>query len=269
MLVGGLFAAVAQPAFGAGSCAPGVVRDYAQPFQGLPELAPVPSTNDLPFGPAQLRISEVAHRTVVTGESALGYQLTYGRDAQAPSAELNWTVAARLVRISPGEGQRRLVDGRVMKIGRLRPGTKLPFRVPVAARPSLYRIEIEFRRADGERIGRYGDYFRVLPPIEDLRLSLDATSYRAGEVIAGCLENLGTVAETYGACGFTVERFEAGVWSPYPPGPPRSCILIAFALEPGMVAGAGSFTIPADAPTGVYRAGEEGASIEFPVSAAT
>src|SRR4051794_20049191 len=152
VLVAAVFAAVAQPASAAGFCESKIVRDYAKPFEGLPELREVTFSDGLPFGPAQLTVGEIGPGTVITGGGKLGYTVEYDPRAEAATRRLNWTIAARLVRISPEERKRSLIFEKVRRVERLRPGAKLSFRIQVSARTSLYRIELDFRRADGRRI---------------------------------------------------------------------------------------------------------------------
>jgi hypothetical protein len=239
-------------AAGAGFCETGVVRNYMKPLEAMPRLPEVPSTNELPFGPAGLFLSERAVGPIVSGSSLAGFALSFGSPALTPSPRLDWTVAARLVRVARRERARRTIARRIALVKRI--GShgirRFSFRLP--ARPSLYRLEIEFRNRAARRIGRFGRYVRVLRPRRDARLILKTTSYRPGEAVSPVLENRGTESLLYGLA-YSIESYDGAGWARSPIDRPRPVPLIGLRTGPGETASCWSFTIPLDAPPGLYR----------------
>jgi hypothetical protein len=266
LLVCGIVGLLAAPgsASAAGFCENKTVETYSAPLEAMPPLPPVPFDNDLPFGPGHLLIAEVFHPEIVTRATTLGFSLEYGRAAGGP-ARLDWLVVGRLVRVSPGERKKSVVERRVRKVGRMQPGNTLHFRFPVSAEPSLYRLELDFHGPTGRRLGRLGEYFRVMLPRSDLRLSLNGGAFRPGDTVAPCIENHGTEELVYGACDPAYEHLEGGQWTHYPPGPVHPCIAIAYSLPAGHEAPGDRLEIPSNAPPGAYRAAMDGATAEFQV----
>jgi hypothetical protein len=262
LLVCGVFPA---PASAAGFCENKTVEAYSAPLEEMPPLPPVSPYNELPFGPARLGIAEIYHQEIVTHASTLGFEIEYGSGAGGPTRRLDWLVVGRLVRVSPGERTRKVVEKRIRRVASMQPGNTLKFRFPVSADPSLYRLELDFHGPSGERLGRFGEYFRVMLPRSDLRLSLNGSAFRPGDTVASCIENHGTEGFTYGACDPAYQRLEGEQWAHYPPGPVPPCVAIAHQLAAGYEAPGAGLTIPSDAPPGTYRVALDSASAEFQV----
>ena len=85
------------------------------------------------------------------------------------------------------------------------------FSFSVSAKPALYRIEIIFQDGHGKRLGRYGEYLRVVRPNEDARLVVTPSSLIPGETVHARVENFGTDAVSYGE-GSRIERYGDAGW---------------------------------------------------------
>jgi hypothetical protein len=240
------------PAQAADFCKKGVVHNYSKPLEEMPPLRSVPLTSDLPFGPAGLFISERATGSIVSGKTAAGFSLSFGSNAQRPTPRLDWTVVARLVRVARRERAKRLLQSRVAHLVRMEPGEMRRFAFRLSGRPSLYRLEIEFRNRAGRRIGRFGRYLRVLGSSKRARIVLARRSFRPGATVSPRLENYGTESLFYGL-GYSIQLHDGASWVRSPSFPPRPVPAIGLRTGPGETAACWKFTIPRDAPPGRYR----------------
>lgn len=243
---------LAAPRAMAGFCETGVVHNYLKPLEEMPALRSVPVTGSLPFGPAGLFIGERAVGPVVAGKTLAGFSLSFGSRMEAPSPRLGWTVVARLVRVARRERVRRLLEKRTARLARMNPGERRRFSFRVSGKPSLYRLEIEFRNREGRRIGRFGEYLRVLGPNRKARLALKGTSFRRGETVSPRLENYGTETLLYGL-DYSIQFHDGTEWARSPSFPPQPVLRIGLRTGPGETAACWKVTIPEDAPPGRYR----------------
>lgn len=238
----------------AGFCDEGVARDYARPLERMPALRGVPASHRLPFGPDGVGLfrgnqSQVMVPLLAPGRVGFAVAPQPVR-AGAVLPDLDWLATVKLARVDSGGRVVRLLDWgrRRIRGGRGSGGAAVDF----AGARGFYRLEIVFRNGRGAKLGRFGEYFRVLPASTEARLVLNAASYRPGETISACLENLGTTPLSYHLVR-AIESFDGSAWTRSPIDPPAPSALVGFTQGPGAAEPLGDFTIPADAPAGRYR----------------
>jgi len=139
-----------------------------------------------------------------------------------------------------------------VEIGRPRNGAFDDLFFSVSAEPALYRVDIVFRNRTGKRLGAYGQYFRVVSPLQDARLRLNATSYRPGETVYARVENFGTELVTYGV-SYSIERYNGTSWGEAPESPNGPWILPLLFSQPGTSGRCSGFSIPTEMTPGRYR----------------
>jgi hypothetical protein len=285
-----LFLIVAPTAAASGFCEAKTVGNWVQPLEQLPALRNVPADRRLPFGPRGVYLYPGHESQILLpdkgspleGGASVGYVLKIpyrsANDGNPNLPRLNWLLTTKLAQVDRhGNAIKTLHFWRRHITG---PSSNGGFQFEKPHTIGLYRVEIVFRNAGGKRLARFGEYFRVAPPVTDVRLVLNAASYRPGETISACLENYGTTGIFYGGCvggsgslfgQFSIQAFDGSAWrrSPIDPGGP--CADVGLALGPAGVASAGTFTIPTNAPAGLYRAVLSGGEItaEFHIEAAS
>lgn len=253
--------APASPAAAAGFCENTVAHNYAQPLEEMPALRPVPADRELSFGPRSIHLFPHASQVVLAEQAGrVGYTLKIppksSKSGNPNLPLLNWLVTAKLARVDSRGRTRELLGSRRGRV--TGPGNNGSFGLELPGEPGYYRVEIVFRNGAGKRLGRFGEYVRVVPSVSDARLTLNATSFRPGEAVSACLENYGTTTVSFGSCGISIESFDASSWQRSSIDPPRECAGVLLALGAGRAAYAGNFDIPSDAPPGAYRASIDG-----------
>lgn len=122
----------------------------------------------------------------------------------------------------------------------------------VSARPALYRVEIEFENMSGKRLGRYSQYFRVVPIVRRARLGIESSAYHAGETVYARIENFGTTLVAFGV-PYSVERYDGSTWTKAPESPKGPWILPLLLVQSGYAGGCFGFRTPVSMPPGLYR----------------
>lgn len=246
-----------SPASAAGFCETKVVRDYAKPLEQMPRLRAVPADRRLPFGPHGVYLFPRSNVQILLPKSRerVGYTLRIVKSGKLSNPDLpplKWLVTAKLVRVDPHGRLRELLKWRRRRI--IGPGDNGDFGFGAPKRLGNYRVEIAFRSGIGRLLGRFGEYFRVLAPIADPRLTLNAASYSPGESVLACFENYGTTTLGYDNCGISIQSYNGSAWEQAAIYTPRACADVGLELGPGEASYVGNFIIPADAPPGSYRA---------------
>jgi hypothetical protein len=263
--VSGLLLLFALPA-GAGAlvyepeppfCKPHVVRDHLAPLGRLPKLHGPGEGGRIGFGPRNLRL--LTGPRLLVGGGRVGFAL---RLEQRRSLNLPWTAVTSLVPLSrkgrPLAPPRRKVE----RVGYLRAhgGDEFVFEVPDGY--AIYRLMTVFRDAAGQKLGRFGTYYRVVDPVIWARLNLSALSFRAEQSVFARVENLGTQSAFYGV-DFLIERLEGDTWQRAPESPTGPWILLGITTPGGMTGRCSRFWIPPTMPPGRYRMVK---SARFPAS---
>jgi hypothetical protein len=236
-------------------CEGGVLHDYLTPLEHLPSLHAPSATGQIGFGPAGLRL--VAFPSLVaapTGYSnsfrgSPGYRLFF--DRSTPVKPLNWFTTATLARV---DQRGRAVDITYRKRRHLvaltpRHGGGVSFPAPP---PAMYRLTVVFRTEDGEKLGEYGFYFRVVEPTQEAMLTLSAASYSPEQTVLGRIDNLGTELALYGD-PYVIERLGGSTWTKTPESPSLPYDPL-YPADPGLAGSHCSpFRIPPSMQPGRYR----------------
>ena len=231
-------------------CETRTVRNYEQPLERMPPIRKVPARQKLPFGPGNISFGQQSSGPLVVGSEEVGYFLDYTRTTAHPNGKrLNWLVTAKLDRVD-AEGQ-ALESIAFRQLDGLRFPSKRTLSFPLSSRPALYRLEIVFRDRSGQRLGRYGEYMRVMRPDSESRLTLPHVAFHPGEVVAPTLVNEGTDRLSYGLA-YAIEEFDGTGWSRAPLGQ-MFFLAIGLGSGPGVAASCWSFSVPSGATPGKYR----------------
>lgn len=232
-------------------CTKSTVYDYAAPLAAMPPLPPLKAgKTTLPFGPRGLALTyRPAGAVVLPGAESVGFALSAepGRRAARPG----WLVSATMSRVSKAGSTQRLLETRRARVERVAPGAPVHLKLGLSGEPGNYRVEIVFRDRSGKRIGRFGEYIRILAGDLDVLFSVPRAIAHPGETIEPRLENRGAAYLSFGL-GAPIEVLDGGSWVPAPfgNGPVPA---IGLTIGPGEATACWQRTIPADASPGTYR----------------
>lgn len=257
VLVIGLLAGDGGVAAAKQFCDGDIARDYEAPFRRMPPVRPPPE-GELPFGPRNMSMFRVDWRSVVLRGGNLGYRFG-AKDAGARTLRLNWDVTARLLAVDArghflrevGEERERFRSAG----GYDERGYDLPEFVFAAKDVGLYRFDLSFRSLRGRALGRYREYFRVVPRSVRMELRLSSTVFHPGETAYARVANLGTNGMNV-PFRYAVERLAGAVWDgagvTTTPGDALSPGE-SWWMQGGELASCTEYAIPADAEPGRYR----------------
>jgi hypothetical protein len=126
--------------------------------------------------------------------------------------QLGWEVETKLLAVDQRGRIKQILRKRDQWVGTVKKlaAVKLAFRVGKA--PTFYLVDATIRNRSGKKLAHYADYFRVMPRRVAVRLGLNATSYRAGEVLLMRLENLSTVGISFGY-EFGLDVWDGSSWT--------------------------------------------------------
>lgn len=231
-------------------CEPTVLRDYLKPVEQLPKL-PSPPSGRLPFGPERLTVKPM--QSLVIGSGRVGYDLFIRN--QAP-VHPHWRVTTTLERVDWRGRPVKTIATTDRQVRTIRFGRGAGVEFELEGVPGPYRVITVFSSKSGERLGRFGFYFRLMRPTESARLALNSNSYRPGQTVFARVENLGTELVGYGV-PYAIERLSGSTWSKAPESPRGPWILPLLLSNPGMSGRCNGFWIPPDMPAGRYRVVKE------------
>jgi hypothetical protein len=232
-----------EPAF----CERQQLRDFLAPLKRMPKLHQPSANGQIGFGPENLRLRSAP--SLVVGGGQVGVTIAI---SQRQGLRLPWTATATLVEVNgnarPISKPRRLTR----RVGWLQPfkGDGLRFAVP--ADPAFYRETVTLYGASGQKLGRFGFYYRVVDAIGRTRLRLNASSYRPEATVFARVENYGSVPAYYGV-PYSIERLEGQGWIEAPESPDGPWILPIWGSSPGFSGPCNGFWIPPSMPPGHYR----------------
>jgi hypothetical protein len=250
-------------------CEGGVIHDYTKPLKQMPEIRRPPLNEHLPFGPARVFLGQIGPGPLLIGGGEVGFGLSFSPfyPGHHLSPSLNWGVVIRVARVDRWGRTTEVVGLLEKQVTRLRSTDEQPSGdlalSPRLSKPALYRVEITISDADGKRLGRYGEYLRVLRPSLDAGISLNKTSFYPGETVVATLENPGTDALFYGL-GYGIEGFDGSSWGRAPISPSGPVPAIGLGTGPGEKSSCWNFPIPANAAAGLYRFAWSGEAIRGP-----
>lgn len=189
------------------------------------------------------------------GFSDVGFE----RNPPVEATPLDWTVAAQLWSLDSAGTPTEEIDQRQIDIGRLDNAYQPHLNLSIPHVVDLYRYDIQFSDHDGNRLGSYSQYLRVVPEMVKVRLGINRRRFRPGQMIATRPEVLGTNWVTYGE-SFEVERMSNGHWHLDPALTPREWLTWSGSAGLGGAGRCSPFKVPIDTPPGRYR-------VKKPVSA--
>jgi hypothetical protein len=241
------------------ACGKVKTKDYAASFGKFPPVRQIPKSGKLPFGPKQLSVGLLAQRGILAGGGKVGFSLS--SPLTRGSYRIGWDMTVSAKKLGGGDVAR----SRHIRLGASKSVNKADLGVPVSARPGFYRVEMTIRDSETrEVLGRFGQYFRVVPRLVKARLAVGVSAVNPGEVVPLRVENLGTLLLlSYVSREPIVERHEDGQWTPIPLGPVHppgtgfdefDAPTVEIAISAGGVGPCEGLRLPQDLTPGHYRA---------------
>ena len=232
-------------------CESQVIRDYTKVLKHLPAIPSPPIDEHPDFAPAQVYLGNHGSGPLQVGPGERGFDLVFGPSEDGAAGPLvDWRVTSRLVKLDR-RGRRvglpRKIERRVKRLRTVDLGFE------IAGKPAIYRLEIVFEDKQGNRLARFGEYFRVLRPSVDVDFSLSGAAFHRGEQVRAWLFNRGVAILSFGLFK-KIEYNDGTRWTTPPvafPGGPVPAV--GLAIGPGLKTSCWKTTIPADATLGVYR----------------
>jgi hypothetical protein len=233
-------------------CESEVINDYAKPLKRLPKLPSPPVDEHLGFGPSRVYLGNSGYGPLQLGPGQRGFHLFFGQ-ATSASKRVGWLVTARLTKLD--RRARALAPPQVIErsVKRVPGGTGLDFSFEIPGKPAIYKVEIIFENGAGERLARFGEYFRVLRPSLDVEFVLNGSAFHRGDRVTAYLINRGVSFLSFGL-EKTIQYYDGTSWVT-PPVPFSSGFvpLIGLGIGPGVKTTCWDVTVPAEAPLGTYR----------------
>ena len=243
-------------------CASPGPRDYAARFGEFPpihEIPPAskkhPALGNLDFGPRTIEMYVDTEGPVVVQPDRYGvafWDLGFLKGEPSGHPRLNWIVTAQVFSVDGSGWSLEQISHGHIRINRIGNGYQPTLNLPLSHRPGFYRFDVQISEPDGNLLGRYSSYLRVVPPSVKVRLGISNRHFRPGQRLATRPEELGTDLIFFGEA-FEVQRRVGGDWRLYRPLNP------AFWDGWGGLVGAGDagrcsyLQIPAHTPSGAYR----------------
>ena len=200
-------------------CSAPVVDNYWAPVEKLQPIPAVPEGGVLPFAPEGTTVSATGPQRLLVGGSNIGFRLTNGAPATtAAPKRLNWVVLERLIRLTD-EGRKLHPSGlKRIDLKQLPAGKHRGLTFPIQAKPAVYSLEVTIQNGRGRKLGRYGEYVRVVERTLDVGMTLAAYDKIApGSYLESCFENHGSASMT--VTGGYLERLDGSTWKAVPIGP--------------------------------------------------
>lgn len=238
-------------------CRDRLIRDYEEPLRHMPRHQGPPE-GELAFAPRDLSIRPIAPRRVVLQGRTFGYQFEASRPRTALGRlrhplKLDWNVTTTLWSVDHRGRQLQVIDRDRRRFGEVHDVRNLD--LAVAARPGLYRFDMDFQKYNGTVLAVFSEYFRVVPRRVRVRVGLSQPVLHAGEIELGQLENLGTEFMSLpNGEQLNIEHLENGQWTQVPTDVSNVTVVGA---EPllwgGFATRCSSFTIAPETLPGLYR----------------
>jgi len=248
----------AAPTLASGSCKTRVIRDYTAFLNNLPPLPSPPVDEHLPFAPERVFFSSQGGGPLQPGAGLRYYSLSYSPGGSDPGPVLDWQVTTTLTPIDDvgrPSGPPRIAEQHVDRLWPVEEAgaNVLRFGFDVPGDPATYRLEIRIAGADGQQLAAFGEYFRVLQPSADLRISLNRKTFKPKQHLQATLSNYGVAWYGYGF-PWWVEYKRGGSWKPSPVDfTPGAFLMPLLSLRPGESTSCWGGEVPSDTPPGRYR----------------
>lgn len=235
-------------------CKKRIIHNYGRRLPKVPKGNRYPPTDHLPFAPKSVSFIRPTKAVLV----AAGRPPYISYSFAVPSGEflqnrIAWKITSYLVEVNTKGEINNFIDAHHIHINATdaRGVDGQGFTFELNSAPKFYRVQTDFRSQSGSLLGRYFQYFRVVPPTRHTVLVADRLSVRPGETLTFRLENIGTLPVTFGE-PFSIDRLLEDAWTPYPVdlGPWHWQRLSLGAGEAGKCQ---QFIVPADTSPGQYR----------------
>jgi hypothetical protein len=245
----GVFPLCAQAA----PCPPGKTINYLAPFEKMPSVRDVPSTGKLSFGPRGLRLVSVG------GLFAGGGRAGFTIESVAPNAKysLGWRLELKTTRVNKSAQLGHVIRTNVIELNHPRFFWDHPVDLfsHLDPDPSYYRLDLAIYDRRGRRLGKFGEYVRVVPPRSRARLEISPKVVSPGVVVNVRLLNRGTTGLAYGLA-ITLEQSTSAGWRILPL-PERYWPAIGLELSAGSAGKCEQFLLPSELEAGLYRLSKE------------
>lgn len=243
-------------------CASPGPRDYAAPLANLPPINRIhpgpkehPGLGNLPFGPRGIEMYVDTEGPVIVRPEKYGvafWDVGYLGNKPETHSKLDWLVTAQMVALdSSGASLDEVAHGHI-RIGRIDNAYQPSLNLPVPDRLGFYRFDVQIAGADGNLLGSYSEYLRVVAPSLKVRLGINDRQFRPGQTLATRPEELGTEWISFGE-SFEVQRRSGSRWRSYSSLLPGIWALWRGFVGPGGAGRCSSLHIPIDTPAGRYR----------------
>lgn len=243
-------------------CGSPVVDNYWATIEKLPPIPTVPEGGVLPFAPEGLTLGITGPQGILVGGStSVGLRLT---NAAAATPRLDWVVLERLIRFSADGTKIQPAGLKRIDLKQLPAGKHRGVTFPLTAAPGIYSLEITIQNHRGRRLGRYGEYLRVVNRTVEVGIKLAAYDNVApGSYVESCFENHGSASVAPTAT--SLERLDGTTWRPVevPVGPQYAPAQSAIqrALGPGEAERIGTL-VPPNAKSGLYKLNASGVVLD-------
>ncbi|HEU4739954.1 MAG TPA: hypothetical protein VFS54_12865 [Solirubrobacterales bacterium] len=193
-------------------CQQDPTKDYLAGVERAAPLHRIPASRKLPFAPRGVLVYPIGERPLV-GPGAVGFGLA--DEAINWPRHLNWVLSASLVRVSAEGLPLKILARKKQRLGtrRLNGDRNFGPQFPVPGTPAYYRVDISFKTFDGDLLGAYSEYFRVMKPRFDVDMTVSDRLVRPGQVLRARLKNLGT-EPVWTESVVTIEKREPAQWVP-------------------------------------------------------
>lgn len=237
------------------SCGDEIAFNYGKALVGMPKVKAPPRSGILPFAARQIYFNPPTEDEIQTGHGRIGFSFR-AKHVPARGFDVHWSIRTTVVEVdAKGRLKRRLQrQHRVLNV--IRSNRQLDFSAPLARPPGFYRYGIDFYTTDGDRLGGYGQYVRVVRPTLKVGLQLDASSFSPYDHAKMRVVNYGTESISYGE-GATFERYDGIQWVPVNDFSSSPVLRRVVGIGAGLFGRCEDFDIPADAVQGSYRVKKE------------
>jgi hypothetical protein len=225
-------------------CGSAILRDYLAPLKRMPKLQ---SRGRMNFGSSSLVLNTSRPLIVGGGNIEAWFSL---RDS-GPAVHPNWILTATLTSVNRHGHSVKAIRSSRKRIRAISRSTLPGIEIQVDDTPAFYRLTIGIQGDAGQKLGDFGYYFRVVPPVHDTRLGLNSGSYRPEQTVFARVENFGTEHIHYGA-DYRISRLEGTRWVKAPESPGRF-IKPLYGTPPGAIGKCFQFWVPPAMPPGRYR----------------
>jgi hypothetical protein len=242
-------------------CGSPVVDNYWATVEKLKPIPAVPEGGVLKFAPAGLTLGITGPQRILIGGTSVGLRLT---NAAAATPRLGWVVLERLIRFSADGTKIQPAGLKRIDLKQLPVGKHRGLTFPLTSTPGIYSLEITIQNHRGRRLGRYGEYVRVVNRTVDVGIKLGAyDNLVPGGYLESCFENHGSASVAPTAT--SLERFDGTTWRPVtvPVGPQYAPAqsTIQRTLGPGEAERIGTL-IPPNAQPGLYKLNAAGTVLD-------